>query len=326
MSDNNQSLLPWVAKLAGKRVLVIGDVMADHYVWGKVERVSPEAPIPVVHVSKEEVRPGGASNVACNIAGLGGRASLAGVIGSDVMGETLRNLLREKGIDPSGLVKDPERPTIQKSRVMALQQQVVRVDRESNAPLTAMVQESFLSACLRAVQSCDAVLFSDYAKGALSASLVSQVTKAARQLGKIVAADPKPANMAWFAGASVVTPNLGEAEAATGLRITDNASAEAAGRVLLERLKCDAVLVTRGEHGMTLVPAQGEVTHIATRAQEVFDVTGAGDTVIATLTLGLAAGMSLPQACALANVAAGIVVGEVGVAVVTPTALSAALA
>ena len=323
---DNAVLRPWVPKLAGKRVLVIGDVMADHYVWGKVERISPEAPIPVVHVHREEVKLGGAANVACNIAALGGKVTLAGIVGADQMGEMIRSLLRDKGIDPSVLVKDMERPTIQKTRVMAQHQQVVRVDRELNEPLGALATETFLDACLKAVPSCDAILFSDYAKGALSAAVVAAITKKARDLGKVIAADPKPANIAWFAGCSIVTPNLGEAQAASGIAIKDDASAEKAGRVLLERLKSDAVLVTRGEHGMTLVSATAPVVHIPTRAREVFDVTGAGDTVIATLTLALAAKMPVPEACALANAAAGIVVGEVGVAVVTPAELEAALA
>ena len=323
---DNATLRGWIPKLAGKRVLVIGDVMADHYIFGKVERISPEAPIPVVHVDHEEVKPGGAANVACNIAALGGRVTLAGVVGSDAMADTLRNLLRAKGIDPSGLVKDAERPTIQKSRVIAGHQQVVRVDREKRSVLSAAASEAFQSACLRGLEQCDAVLLSDYAKGALSGPLCAAVIKRARELGKLIAADPKPANMAWFAGASVVTPNLGEAQAASGVPITDDASAAKAGQTLLQRLKSGGVLVTRGEHGMTLVQADGAVTHIPTRAQEVFDVTGAGDTVIATLTLALAAGAPLPEASALANAAAGIVVGEIGVAVVTPEQLQRALA
>lgn len=322
---DNAALKAWVPKLAGKRVLVIGDVMADHYVFGKVERISPEAPIPVVHVDHEEVKPGGAANVACNIAALGGRVTLAGVIGADAMGETLRALLRDKGIDPSGLVKDNDRPTIQKSRVLANHQQVVRVDREKRTALSASASEAFQSACLRGLEGCDAVLISDYAKGALSGPLCASIIAKAKQLGKLVAADPKPANMAWFAGATIVTPNLGEAQASSGVAITDDASAEAAGKVLMDRLKAASVLVTRGEHGMSLVQANGTVTHIPTRAREVFDVTGAGDTVIATLTLAMAAGAPLPEASALANAAAGIVVAEVGVAVVTPAELSAAL-
>lgn len=323
---DNAVLRDWVPRLAGKRVLVVGDVMADHYVFGKVERISPEAPIPVVHVDREEVKPGGAANVACNIVALGGRAALAGVIGADAMGETLRALLRDKGIDPSGLVKDSERPTIQKSRVIANHQQVVRVDRERRAGLSAVAQEAFQDACLRGLEACDAVLLSDYAKGALSGPLCAAIIAKAKALGKTVAADPKPANMAWFAGADVVTPNQGEAQASSGLAITDDLGAEAAGRLLMDRLKAGSVLITRGEHGMSLVQAGGAATHIPTRAREVFDVTGAGDTVIATLTLALAAGAPLPEAAALANAAAGLVVAEVGVAVVAPDQLTAALA
>ena len=321
----NAALRVWVPKLAGKRVLVIGDVMADHYVWGKVERISPEAPIPVVHVGKEEVKPGGAANVACNLAALGARVVLAGVVGADPMADSLRALLRDRGIDPSGLVKDPERPTIQKSRVFANHQQVVRVDRELSQPLSKAAAGAMLMACEQHLGSVDAVLFSDYAKGALSPALCETVTRAARTKGLVVAADPKPQDMAWFKGCSIVTPNLGEAQAATGLDITDNASAEAAAKALLERLKSDAVLITRGEQGMTLLEAKGGVTHIPTRAREVFDVTGAGDTVISTLTMALAAGAPYAAACALANAAAGIVVGEVGVAVVKPRQLEDAL-
>lgn len=322
---DNATLRAWVPRLAGKRVLVIGDVMADHYVFGKVERISPEAPIPVVHVDREEVKPGGAANVACNIAGLGGRVTLAGVVGADAMADNLRSLLRAQGIDPSGLVKDSERPTIQKSRVIANHQQVVRVDREQRSALSASASEAFQSACLRGIEACDAVLLSDYAKGALSGALCAAIIAKAQKLGVVVAADPKPANMAWFNGSTVVTPNLGEAQAASGIAIDDDASAEKAGRLLMERHKAASVLVTRGEHGMSLVQADGSATHIPTRAQEVFDVTGAGDTVIATLTLALAAGAPLPEAAALANAAAGIVVGEIGVAVVTPAQLTAAL-
>ncbi|HTB22270.1 MAG TPA: D-glycero-beta-D-manno-heptose-7-phosphate kinase [bacterium] len=323
---DNALLRGWVPRLAGKRVLVIGDVMADHYVWGRVERISPEAPIPVVHVSREEVKPGGAANVANNIMALGGRVSLAGIVGADSMASTLRSLLGAKGISTDGLIEDPGRPTIAKTRVIAQSQQVVRVDRELRGPLEADIQDAFLKSCLRQVEDCDAVLFSDYAKGALSAGLAAAVTRRARELGKVVAADPKPANVDWFHGVGIVTPNQGEASAASGVAIRNDASAQAAAQVLMERLSSEAVLVTRGEHGMTLVQAKGGVTHIPTRAREVFDVTGAGDTVIATLTLALAAGMPVPEACALANAAAGLVVAEIGVAVVSPAQLERALA
>ena len=323
---DNASLRAWVPKLAGRRVLVVGDVMADHYIWGRVERISPEAPIPVVQVSREDVKLGGAANVACNIAALGGRAVLAGVVGADAMAGTLKGILTGKSIDASGLIADPGRPTIEKTRVIAHSQQVVRVDRESPDPLDGAVQEALLKSCLRQVEECDAVLFSDYAKGTLGTALAAALTRRARELGKVVAADPKPANMDWFSGVGIVTPNLAEASSASGIRIKDDASAQEAARILLQRLGSDAVLVTRGEQGMTLLRSKGGVTHIPTRAREVFDVTGAGDTVIATLTLALAAGMPVDEACFLANAAAGIVVAEVGVAVVSPAQLQKALA
>lgn len=323
---DNAGLKAWVPKLAGKRVLVVGDVMADHYVWGKVERISPEAPIPVVHVFREETKPGGAANVACNIAALGGRVALVGVTGADAMAARLRELLVEKGIEVQGLLADPTRPTIQKTRVIAHQQQVVRVDRERAEPLGDTVERVLMADCLRLLDGCDAVLLSDYGKGVLGLALAQALIRRARATGKVAAADPKPANIDWFAGCSMVTPNQSEASAASGVAVRDDASAEAAGAVLLKKLGCAAVLVTRGEQGMTLVESDGAVVHIPTLAQRVFDVTGAGDTVIATLTLALAAGMPAPGACRLANAAAGIVVGEVGVAVVGPQALEKSLA
>lgn len=312
-------------RLTGKRVLVIGDVMADHYVWGRVERISPEAPIPVVHVTREEVRPGGAANVACNIAALGGQVVLAGVVGADAMAGTLCGLLQDKGINPSGVVRDPERPTIQKTRVLAGHQQVVRVDRERQLPLCCSVSESFRSACLNALEQVDAVLLSDYAKGTLSAELCAAVIQKGRAIGGVVTADPKPANIDWYSGSTLVTPNQAEAQSATGVAIEDDHTAEAAGRLLLHRLGSASVLITRGEHGMSLLQKNGSTHHIPAKVREVFDVTGAGDTVIATLTLALAAGATLLQASTLANIAAGIVVGEIGVAVVTPAELERTL-
>ena len=313
-------------KLAGRRVLVIGDVMADHYVWGKVDRISPEAPIPVVHVQREDVKPGGAANVACNIAALGGRATLAGVLGDDAMAGTLAAKLQALAIDPSGLFRDRERPTILKTRIIAGHQQVVRVDHERLTPLSPAVQQRFIQACLAAADQADAVLLSDYAKGALSEELCQAVIQRCRARAKPVAVDPKPANIRYYRGASLVTPNLKEAQAIVGAELGSDALVEAKGTEMRELWRLDAVLITRGEHGMSLIPGGGgPVLHIPTRAQEVFDVTGAGDTVIATLTLGLAAGMPLGEACALSNAAAGIVVGELGVATVSPGRLQDAL-
>jgi rfaE bifunctional protein kinase chain/domain len=324
---DNAVLRGWIPKFAGKKVLVIGDVMADHYVWGKVERISPEAPIPVVHVQREDLKPGGAANVACNIAALGGKATLAGVVGDDAMADSLRDKLAEMNIDPSGLYRDKDRPTIVKTRIIAGHQQVVRVDRERLSPLSPLAAERFKASCLQAVDSADAVLLSDYAKGALTEELCQAVIQKARSQGKVVSVDPKPENMGFYHGASIVTPNLKEAQAMAGVALPTEAIVETKGTELRDKFKLDHVLITRGEHGMSLILAGGaKALHIPTRAQEVFDVTGAGDTVIATLTLGMAAGMPVDQACALSNAAAGIVVGEVGVATVSPARLAAALA
>jgi rfaE bifunctional protein kinase chain/domain len=324
---DNAVLRGWIPKLAGKKVLVIGDVMADHYVWGKVERISPEAPIPVVHVQREDLKPGGAANVACNIAALGGKVILAGVVGDDPTADGLRDKLVEMAIDPSGLIRDKDRPTIRKTRIIAGHQQVVRVDHERLSPLSPNVAERFLQSCLAAVDGVDAVLLSDYAKGALTQALCQAIIQRARGQGKVVSVDPKPENVGFYSGASIMTPNLKEAREIAGFALDSDGAVEAQGALLRQKYQFDNILITRGEHGMSLISGQAGIAplHIPTRAQEVFDVTGAGDTVIATLTLGMAAGMPVDQACALSNAAAGIVVGEVGVATVSPDRLAKAL-
>ncbi len=320
-----KNLKGWLPKLVGKKVLVIGDLMLDHYVWGKVSRISPEAPIPVVEVSHETLRLGGAANVAANLAALGAIVSLVGVVGDDEAASNLKALLKEKGIDPNALLVDPSRPTIRKTRVIAQHQQIVRVDREKKTWLDNKTREQLQSLALGAAKEVDAILFSDYAKGVLIQPLTQALIKYGRDEGKILSVDPKPQNIAIFKGASIITPNQGEAQAASGIALDSEANVEAAGAKLLTDLDCKAVLITRGEQGMSLFEKGAATTHIPTRAQEVFDVTGAGDTVIATLTLALAAGAPYAEAAHLANAAAGVVVGEIGVAVVTPKELEKAL-
>ena len=309
-------------KLAGKRVLVVGDVMMDEYIWGRVDRISPEAPIPVVAVSGETHRPGGAANVAWNIRMLGGEADLVGVVGSDAQGKQLAAELKAKGIDDSGLVYDSDRPTIQKTRVMAQNQQVVRIDRERQHPISEKIQKEVLERCRAAMQKADAVVLSDYAKGLLSADLVRALVADAKLAGKPITADPKPSNIELFKGVTLISPNAGEALAATGRQadIHSDEAFEEVGKALREQLKAESVLITRSEAGMTLVEKFGSA-HIHSHAQKVFDVTGAGDTVISTLTLALAAGGSAKESAALANLAASVVVAEVGVAAVTPEQL-----
>ena len=325
MTFDHAKLKKAVAGLAGKKVLVVGDLMVDHYIWGKVSRISPEAPIPVVHVGEETWRLGGAANVAANLAALGAKVALVGVVGKDATGRHLRSLLEEKGIDSSAIIEDESRPTIQKTRVIAQHQQVVRVDREKSAWLDAKVREALIEKALAAAKGADAILFSDYAKGVLTQPVAAKLIELGRAQGSVLSVDPKPANIGLFKGASIITPNQGEAQAASGITMDSEAHVEEAGRKLLKDLECKAVLITRGEHGMSLFENGQPTTHIATRAQEVFDVTGAGDTVISTLTLALAAGASYADAAYLANAAAGIVVGEVGVAAVSPAQLEGAL-
>jgi D-beta-D-heptose 7-phosphate kinase/D-beta-D-heptose 1-phosphate adenosyltransferase len=321
--ENLKALLKLFSR---KSVLVVGDVMSDEYIWGRVTRISPEAPIPVVQVTGETHRPGGAANVAHNLHILGAKVNLVGIIGADLVGKRLTSLLQEKGVDTRGLVVDRDRPTIQKTRVIAQNQQVVRIDRERQAEISGSVFRQVLEHCQALVQGADAVLLSDYAKGLLSPKLVAEVVALAKAHKKVVTADPKPANMASFKGVTLISPNQHEAEAATGMAISSPESLVAAAKKLAGSLECEAVLITRGEEGMSLYETKSdEMSHVPTVAKEVFDVSGAGDTVISTLTLGLAAGGSFKESARLANYAAGIVVGEVGVATVSTMEIEAVI-
>jgi D-beta-D-heptose 7-phosphate kinase/D-beta-D-heptose 1-phosphate adenosyltransferase len=307
------------------RVLVLGDVMMDEYVWGTVSRISPEAPVPVVAVRSESVKIGGAGNVAANIASLGGRARIVGVVGSDAAGERLNQELAQAGVEGDGLVVDPGRPTTVKSRVVAGSQHVVRFDRESDAPLGPSVRAQLLARVREALPDAACLLISDYAKGVVSPALVRQLLALARRLKKPVAVDPKVQHVPLFRGVSVITPNHHEAAAAARILVRSEADLVRVGQRLLSRLKAKAVLITRGEQGMSLFEAGRPVTHIPTFAREVYDVTGAGDTVMAGLSLALAAGAGMRDAAVLANCAAGVVVGKRGTATVSREELRAAL-
>jgi D-beta-D-heptose 7-phosphate kinase/D-beta-D-heptose 1-phosphate adenosyltransferase len=315
-----------VDRFSGRKILVIGDVMLDEYIWGKVSRISPEAPIPVVHVQRENALPGGAANVANNLCALGGKVVLAGVIGRDAAAERMLKLLIREGVNTSLLQRDPSRPTITKTRVIAHSQQVVRIDRENPQAVKTRIIDSLLTALERWLPRVDAVILSDYNKGLLTERLTQGVIALARKHGRIVTGDPKPSNLPKFRGVTVISPNQSEAEQAAGLKITNSSSLRRVGRKLLHDLECEAVLITRGEEGMSLFERDGHVSHIPTVAQEVYDVSGAGDTVISTLTLGLAAGGSFREAAVAANVAAGITVGEVGVATTTQAELKRRIA
>jgi rfaE bifunctional protein kinase chain/domain len=306
-----------------KKVLVIGDLILDRYIWGKVNRISPEAPVPVVEVTRENFLLGGASNVANNIVSLGGYATIVGVAGHDRGGEILRKMLEEKGIDCEGIFWS-SRPTTVKTRVIAHSQQVVRFDREDKAKVDGKVLKGLLDYIRAGTPEHDAVIISDYKKGVVSSELVRVVVGQSRPKKIFVSVDPKVGHFHCYKNVSLITPNVAEASIASGIEIKDDKSLFAAGRALLRKMSCDAVLITRGEQGMSLF-RKDKVVHIPTVAKNVYDVTGAGDTVISAFTLAYTAGASLEESAVIANHAAGIVVGEVGTAVVTIDQLSQSL-
>jgi D-glycero-beta-D-manno-heptose-7-phosphate kinase len=311
-----------VGRFAGQPVMVVGDVMLDRFIVGRVTRISPEAPVPIVRFQSEYARLGGAANVAHNIAALGGRATLVGVVGGDEAGGRLGELLEAAGVEADGLIQEPGRPTTEKVRVVTERnQQVARIDYERDVDLALATEQeivdriAFLGAGMRAL------LVSDYLKGAVTRAVVEALV-ALKAAGAPLIVDPKIPHLGYYAGATLITPNHHEAETATHMRIRNNDEAGLAAREFRCRAGCDAVLITRGEHGMWLSAGQTELSVPAT-AREVSDVTGAGDTVVATLALALAAGATLAQAAVLANHAAGIVVGKFGAATVTPAELIA---
>jgi len=315
---NPETLSDAVRKFRNQRILVIGDVMLDRFVWGSVSRISPEAPVPVVDIKKETTCLGGAANVAANIRALGAIPIPVGVIGDDFEGRRLRHEFRLLGSPVAGLVVDRARATSVKTRIVAHHQQVCRTDREDRTPIPPALHRRIVSRFRKMLQSCAAVVVSDYAKGLITPALLKEILPMAHASGRIVCVDPKLKDLGFYRPATVITPNTLEAERASGMTISTRQDLLRAGRRILRSLRVDYLLVTRGEEGMTLFQGGSRVTHIPTVAREVFDVTGAGDTVISTLTLGLAAGLPILQAAVLANVAAGIVVGKLGTATVTP--------
>jgi len=298
-------------------VLVIGDLILDEFIWGNVSRISPEAPVPVVWVKSENFMPGGCSNVASNICSLGGRAYVMGIVGCDDRGETLVNVMRESGIYVDDIFRDSSRPTTLKTRVIAHHQQVVRIDRENTVPLSSEAMDFFMKQLDIRMAQIDAVCIEDYGKGVITAELVRRIVRLARKHGKIITVDPKEDHLSFYKGVTALTPNHHEASGLSQIRISDDASLEKAGRKLLKTLSCENVLITRGEQGMALFQNDRKAVSIPTMAQDVYDVSGAGDTVIATFTLARAMKALPVEAAFLANYAAGVVVGKVGTAAVT---------
>ena len=299
------------------RLVVLGDLMLDEFIWGEVRRISPEAPVPVVEVKRESWHPGGAGNVVSNLLELGARALPIGVIGDDSAGQLLRRKFAECGAETDSLIVDASRPTTRKTRIVAHSQQMVRADREDRSPINAEIEERVFAAVQFAIADSDALIISDYDKGLLTPRLLEMVIAWAHERGKIVCLDPKIKNFLSYRQVDVITPNQPEAERASGVEIVDDASLLTAAQRIREVLDCVNVLITRGEHGMSLFDAQNKLINIPTVAREVYDVTGAGDTVIATLALAMAAGANVYEAAIIANHAAGIVVGKVGTATVS---------
>lgn len=305
-----QSLLDRFARV---RLLVVGDVVLDEYVWGDVDRVSPEAPVPVVHVRNETVVLGGAANVARNATALGASVAVCSALGDDPGGRQVVGLLEDLGVDPDGLILVPGRPTTRKTRVIARSQQVVRFDRETLDPLPADAGRKLQRAVERALGSVDGVVIEDYGKGVLSRRVAAAIMRRARADGVPVAVDPKN-DVAPYRGAALLKPNLRETETLSGLPIANRSQLARAVRRLRRKIDGGAVVVTRGAEGMTCFEDDGDGVDVRTVAREVFDVQGAGDTTIAALVLALRAGASLLEAAIIANAAAGVVVAKVGTA------------
>ena len=318
-----------IEKLTKIRILVIGDLILDHYVFGHVNRVSPEAPVPVVHVKEDSFRLGGAANACANACSLEAQVDIIGMVGKDQNGSKLRDMLSEIGANVNGLILDHGRPTIIKTRVIAQHQQIVRIDREAKDAIDGEFKEEIVSKTQSFLPKVNAVLLSDYDKGLLNEDVLKAILSLSKEQGIPVVVDPKMENFWHYKGATLITPNTKEASEAFGREITDDTSLLEAGKGLLERLELDALLITRGEYGMSLFEsvdnAQPKVTHIPTVAREVYDVTGAGDTVTAVFTLALSTGASMLDAAKIANCAAGIVVSELGTGSVTQEELIDAL-
>jgi len=311
-----------LSRLQGRTLLVVGDLMLDHFLIGAVERISPEAPVPVVRFDHESFRLGGAANVAHNAAALGGRVHVVGIVGEDDEGGLIRSAFAKLGIETSGVVSDRGRRTTRKLRVVTSRnQQVARIDYEDDREVHGDVEAAAVLRIEQLASTADAILISDYLKGAVSRGVAAGAIAAAKRRRIPVLVDPKVPHIAYYSGATVITPNHHEAEAVTHMRIRTSGEAIAAARCFRERAECDSVLVTRGEHGMTLLGADVEA-ELPAEAREVADVTGAGDTVVATMALALAAVASLIDAARLANRAARVVVGKFGPATVSIGELS----
>ena len=323
MRSSPKELFDLIDRLHAATILVVGDIILDRYVWGDVKRISPEAPVPVVNVKREEDRLGGAGNTVNNLRGIGAKVALCGFVGNDKEGQVVLALLQQLGVDTSGVIVDASKPTSLKSRIIASRQQIVRIDREDTKLPSAQMQEKMAAEVERRIEASKAILMPDYGKGTISAPILAVLEKATKnkRIGSAVrplVVDPHPANYSHYLSLTVATPNRNEAELASGVAIVDRASAIEACRVLLKKWNAEMMMITLGEDGLVMLPsAKHDPVFIDTVAREVFDVSGAGDTVAAVFTAALAVGASPEIAGDLGNIAAGIVVSEVGTAAVT---------
>lgn len=311
----------FLGKVADIRAVVIGDLMLDEYLWGATGRISPEAPVPVVNVAREDMRLGGAGNVVNNLRVLGAHVALGSVLGDDQDGEVIRERLQRAQVDVDAVIHDESRITSRKTRIISGNQQMLRIDRESTCTIEADVEERLLDRLKSKIAIADVIYFSDYGKGVLSETLMQAVIALAGEKNIPVVVDPKGSDYARYRGATLLTPNRKEASVATGINITDESSLCEAGKRILDVARLQALVLTRSEQGMSIFQPGTEPVHLPTRGREVYDVSGAGDTVLTVVGLGLAAGFTLEQAAFMANIAAGVVVGKVGTSTASPAEL-----
>ncbi len=321
MSGSDKDPLTWLDRFAKARVAVVGDLMLDRFVYGSVDRISPEGPIPILRVRREAAMLGGAGNVVRNLAALGASSALVSVVGNDAAADELRELLTKEAGVAASLIEERGRTTTIKTRYIGGAQQLLRADRESEDGLNPKTRRAVIARAAAALKRCAVVVLSDYGKGVLADGVAAELIAAARRAGKPTVIDPKGIDYSVYAGADMVTPNQRELSQATGMPSNSDAEVESAARTLIGRYRFGAVLATRSSRGMMLIPAKGKVLHVRAEAREVFDVAGAGDTVIAAIAAAMAAGAPLDVAAMLGNAAAGIVVGKVGTAAVSPVEL-----
>jgi rfaE bifunctional protein kinase chain/domain len=316
-----------ISAMRDRKIVILGDVMLDEFVWGEVTRISPEAPVPVVDVRRESVHLGGAANVLANVAALGANVCVVGVVGDDAAGERLRSTLQEtsKLQTDDCLIVDDARPSTTKTRIIAHNQLVVRADREKRSPVNGNVEKRIVLSLKQALQNAHAFVISDYDKGVVTPGILAEVLPFAYERVPVLI-DPKIRNFQYYSPASLITPNHHEALRMTQTEEDSDEGLHNAARLIQKQLRCDAVLITRGDRGIMLVEGEKEPVYVATSAREVYDVTGAGDTVIATLAAALSTGATMIEAATLANHAAGIVVGKVGTATTTAEELLASFA